>query len=323
MDNGAGLAKYLCRVIDDSHAGIGISWRNVISTVSVALNENEKNTGIELEALGIGYDGNGNSEFLVHGVFDAEVPDEMKEVAFSRILERIKTDPHLRSLLIMISTEYYFTLNLIDFIFSEPEHVPNNLIGNPYLALVASDLFLEGKAVNDFVKNEAAKTEGNMEILLGLASKDWFLRLLEVLKPWNRGTSTGQFSFSSIQNDDRPVLDELLGLISDGTLPWLMLNRNFVMRQNSVADAFRRKHQADVREKQIRSLYYWLGIANDLILGVLFLAGSFEFFPGGNVQAGVVMFIVGSAQLVARSLIKIVMNLHVRSSRKKLQKIPN
>jgi hypothetical protein len=55
--------------------------------------------------------------------------------------------------------------------------------------------------------------------------------------------------------------------------------------------------------------------------------GSIEFLPWMPPESlfiGVILFIIGSAQLVARSVIQIVMNLHIKSSRKrKMQELPN
>lgn len=314
------MIRYLCRVIDNGHTSIGIQWGTVIGILSAALGIDEDEVGKELEETGIGFRGNRNSEFLVHGVYDASGPEEEREAAFSRLLERISGYPELKNLLLMVSTEYGLTLDLVDFLLHDAAKVPKSLMDNPYVALVTSDLFLESPNVNSFIKEAAKNLPDQLEKVLALVRESWFLNILEIMRPWNPGLrKDGSNIFSGIDSGN-PNQEQLYGLVRKGLLPWVMLNRNRVLKEKSVMEAFRRKQQVDSREKHLKRFYYWLGIANDFILGVLFLVGSFEFLPNGNEVAGVVMFIIGSGQLVGRSVIKIVMNIHVKSSRKKVGK---
>lgn len=318
MSEKSELIRYLCRVIDDGHTSIGLRWEKIIEILSTALDTTDDEIKNELLALNIGYRGKDDSSFLVHGVYDADAPTDKKEGAFLKLLEKIKDTPEIKNLLIMVSTEYGITLDLIDFLLHDVGHVPETLTNNPYVALVTCDLFLVSASVNDFIKFEAERLENHLNRVKQLTGKSWFLNLLEILRPWNPGLrKDGSNIFYGI-DPENPDQDKLFQLIREGVLPWVMLNRNMVMKEKTVMEAFRRKQEVDSREKHLRKFYYWLGIANDFILGVLFLVGSFEFLPNGNEFAGVIMFIVGSAQLVGRSVIKIVMNVHIRSRRKKV-----
>ncbi len=318
MDEDSELIRYLCRVIDDGHSSIGLKWGKVIGVLSTALGAGEDAIEGLLEETGIGYRGNRNAEFLVHGVYDASVSKERGEEAFSRLLEHIGNNPDLANLLIMVATEYGLTIDLVDFLLYDASQVPLPLMDNPYVALETSDHFLESASVNGFVKKAASGLRDQMDKVLDLTAESWFLNLMEIIRPWNPGLRKDGSNVFSDKDSSNPDQKQLYELVTEGFLPWVMLNRNRVLKEKPVMEAFRRKRQADSREGHLMKFYYWLGIANDFVLGVLFLAGSFEFLPNGNEVAGVIMFIIGSAQLVGRSVIKIVMNLHIKSRRKKI-----
>lgn len=323
MSENGEIARYLCRVIDDGHTSAGLRWKGVIGAISFALGSSEDDIGRALLSLEIGYNGSIESDFLVHGIYDAEVTSEQREAAFEKILENIGKDNSLTSILIMVSTEYSLTLDLVDFLLQDDKMSPPGLVDNPYVAIATSDLFLESKSVNSFIKRETEKLADRIEEVIKLTDQGWFLNLLEILRSGSH--ERGQPITTAFHGGSSSGLGQkvLYGIVNNGLLPWLMLYRGRVMKEKAVIEAFRRKRQADSREGNIRKLYYWIGIANDFVLGVLFLVGSIEFLPNGNEVAGVVMFIVGSAQLVARSIIKIAMNIHVKSNRKKHQRNPD
>lgn len=62
----------------------------------------------------------------------------------------------------------------------------------------------------------------------------------------------------------------------------------------------------------IRRRYEVLSILNDLCIGVWFLVGSILFLDPALVTAGTWLFIVGSAQLLIRPLIRLANHVHLR-----------
>ena len=63
--------------------------------------------------------------------------------------------------------------------------------------------------------------------------------------------------------------------------------------------------------------YSYLSIGNDVIAGIEFLIGSFEFlptiiFPSANAVTGVYLFIAGSAELLIRPMIEMAGRVHLR-----------
>ena len=61
----------------------------------------------------------------------------------------------------------------------------------------------------------------------------------------------------------------------------------------------------------IQRRYEALGALNDLLIAVWFLIGSFFFLNDSLVESGTWLFIVGSAQLIIKPLIKLMSLIHV------------
>lgn len=50
---------------------------------------------------------------------------------------------------------------------------------------------------------------------------------------------------------------------------------------------------------------------NDVVLGLIFLIGSFLFFSDSTVFQGTVLFVIGSIQMIIRPLIAMIHDLHM------------
>lgn len=64
------------------------------------------------------------------------------------------------------------------------------------------------------------------------------------------------------------------------------------------------------RHLVVQRRYEALGALNDLLIAVWFLIGSFFFLNARLVESGTWLFIVGSAQLIIKPLIKLMGLLH-------------
>ncbi|MFW0110090.1 YrhK family protein [Rothia sp. P13129] len=67
----------------------------------------------------------------------------------------------------------------------------------------------------------------------------------------------------------------------------------------------------------IRQRYETLSILNDILIGVIFLIGSFLFFSPKTVTAGTWLFVVGSMLMLIRPSIRITRHIHLRKLRTK------
>lgn len=62
----------------------------------------------------------------------------------------------------------------------------------------------------------------------------------------------------------------------------------------------------------IRGRYETLSIANDILIGVIFLVGSFLFFQDSTVYVGTWLFVVGSVLMLIRPSIRITRHVHLQ-----------
>ncbi|WP_261383577.1 YrhK family protein, partial [Vibrio crassostreae] len=74
----------------------------------------------------------------------------------------------------------------------------------------------------------------------------------------------------------------------------------------------------DIGKKHIviQRRYEALGAFNDLLIAVWFLIGSFFFLNESLIESGTWLFIVGSAQLIIKPLIKLLSLVHVSRASK-------
>ncbi|NVJ53830.1 MAG: YrhK family protein [Campylobacteraceae bacterium] len=61
----------------------------------------------------------------------------------------------------------------------------------------------------------------------------------------------------------------------------------------------------------IQRRYEFIGAFNDLLIAIWFLVGSFFFLNDAFMESGTWLFIVGSAQLLIKPLIKLASLIHV------------
>ena len=80
-------------------------------------------------------------------------------------------------------------------------------------------------------------------------------------------------------------------------------------------DKMRKKSQAQFNfseQKHAKSfIYKALYQLNDVVLGLIFLIGSFLFFSDSTVFQGTVLFVIGSIQMIIRPLIAMIHDLHM------------
>ncbi|MCI2774343.1 YrhK family protein [Staphylococcus petrasii] len=69
------------------------------------------------------------------------------------------------------------------------------------------------------------------------------------------------------------------------------------------------KFNEDNHAKQISFFYKALYQINDIVLGLIFLVGSFLFFSDTTVFIGTVLFVIGSIQMMIRPLISFIHDL--------------
>lgn len=65
-------------------------------------------------------------------------------------------------------------------------------------------------------------------------------------------------------------------------------------------------------EVVIEKRYELASIVNDFMIGAWFLIGSIFFFSERTMTAGTWLFVIGSAQLIARPTIRLIRHIHLK-----------
>lgn len=69
--------------------------------------------------------------------------------------------------------------------------------------------------------------------------------------------------------------------------------------------------------ERLTMIYKALYQLNDVVLGIIFLIGSFLFFSDSTVTLGTILFVIGSVQMTVRPLIALSHDLHLAHKYKK------
>src|SRR5699024_9806500 len=62
----------------------------------------------------------------------------------------------------------------------------------------------------------------------------------------------------------------------------------------------------------IRQRYQFISIANDVLIGLWFLIGSFMFFSESLTYSGTWLFVIGSVEMLIRPVIRLLRHLHLQ-----------
>lgn len=68
-------------------------------------------------------------------------------------------------------------------------------------------------------------------------------------------------------------------------------------------------------ELVIRQRYQVISIANDVLIGLWFLIGSFMFFSESLTYTGTWLFVIGSIEMLIRPVIRLTRHLHLQRLR--------
>ncbi|GAC58485.1 hypothetical protein GOHSU_41_00220 [Gordonia hirsuta DSM 44140 = NBRC 16056] len=69
-------------------------------------------------------------------------------------------------------------------------------------------------------------------------------------------------------------------------------------------------------ELVVRRRYEAASIANDILIGIWFLIGSFLFFSPATMTAGTVLFVLGSIEMLIRPTIRMARHIHLQRFRR-------
>lgn len=312
--------KFVCRLLVDSQYLISFRWGEVLETISQVLETDSDVIRKIIQDAGLSTRTDSNNLFQVVGVFSEELPAGDRDPIFAKMIELCERDDLIEKFVLSLSLNYALTKSLINSLVLENTRIGKRVQDSPLLAMCTSDIFLKSGEFNRYAtrKLEDVKFPDNLiEMQLGHA---WFVDIMEML---SHGTY-GMNSYEVTQRIKGRWKDrDLLGiedLIDSGMFLKLLCHKGQILSDSRIKNILGNRARTEMKEKGLTRFYTWLGIGNDLSLGVEFLVGSLEFLPNQNEFIGVILFIIGSIQLTVRAVISIVSKAHIESRRKKIRK---
>ena len=310
---------YLTELIHSGEYNIKIWWGDVFEVLD-EVQEGDARRCCNL-ALGRGYTNGCDDEdpFML-----LRTPAGRGMQGRQALLERLLTVLQENDFALNVATLLYLQKSLmmgilgsfydhaIDFVDTPRERV--------LISMASSPKFLEDETVAAFFEGRLDSVDAELGSLFAYLKHPWFLELLLILK--NGYYGNGNFNYiDTLESSFREsFIEGILELIRGGLLVKLLLHLKTFLGDEKVAGKIRDFVSKTETEAKLRRLYDWLGIGNDLAIGLEFLIGSICFLPGRNEYLGVWLFIAGSSQLLIRPMIVIARKVHLnRLYRRKIK----
>jgi hypothetical protein len=246
-----------------------------------------------------------NDRFMFLG--DVYFDDEYKKIMNKIIISKIDSDNLMRNLTLLFYFYNYFSIQLLDWIYNyEVFKVfdPKYLV---FLTLLFSD-FIRNEDISKYCENKVSSIRFNNILIYNLLNYKWFIEFFISLRLMLVGTQNSKIIFPS----NPKYYKDFITTIENGILFNLLYFYNRYYNDINIRKNILKYQKKILREEKLKKFYSYLGIANDIGVGLEFLIGSIEFLPSGNELLGVALFIVGSAQLLIRPMIKIARDIHLK-----------
>lgn len=321
LSDNKSAVKFTCRLIVNGQSLISFKWRDVFALLQRTLDIEPDTLRSLISSSNIARSFKDDDEFQVYGIFDSDVDQETKDSIYNKLISFLEDDFVTRNLVLCLSVDYALTKALISALEIRGTKLGQFIRTSPLLAICTSDIFLESKQFNLYAAERMNEIEVPDSSVTNSIHEQWFADIMDYLSGGQNGTNSYTVNRNIQENWKDRDLAGVEKLIYSGQFLGILLHRDNILADTTVRNILRVKAEGDNREKKLNAFYTWLGIANDFSLGVEFLVGSIEFLPYHNTYFGTILFIIGSAQLLARAIISIVHRAHLDSNRKKIRRV--
>ncbi len=170
--------------------------------------------------------------------------------------------------------------------------------------------FYYSQSFADFCRPYVDSLKLDMDKFDKYTNNEWFVKLIIILRD---GSYNNNSLGKSIENNEDEFIDGIIELMKNDDLATIIENVDAFLNDSRVYKELNRYAYKAIREKKIKKFYYWLAIANDIMVGLEFVIGSIFFLPSESKYStlGVYLFIIGSSQLLIRPMIQIARTIHI------------
>jgi hypothetical protein len=311
MEENENLFLYMAQLLHEGGYNSGISWGQFLVAYENVSGESAENILQNLKSKKI------IEGFSKDDAFIFFPSEEVK--ADDTIIEKILDSVSKISVPYHISLAFRLEPSLVDLILSfKFYNLDEHEWGNDemtFIPIVLSPRFVKDERVQERLDHVLEKFSLNVNFRK-YSEESWFIELIFMVKRGLYGNGGYSFVSSLSQARQTSLLKGSYDLLSTGELSELFLRFSNVMTDQTISAKMMSYQRKNKKSSDISAFYSYLSIANDVMIGIEFLAGSFDFLPtgiysGASEVTGVYLFILGSAQLLIRSIIEISKRIHL------------
>ena len=302
---------YMAQLLHEGEYNSGISWKQFKIAYEFVSDENSADLVSELRRQNRLGDFSDNDSFIYFPTSDVEVKDEDLNVLLSKIANLHPA--------IDISMAFRLEPSLVDLILSSNLYSGDSSwddLNRALIPIILSPRFLNDRRTQIFIDELLRNSKENFNFKK-YETKRWFIELAFMIKRGLYGN--GGYSYVSGISDARrtALINGSYDLLVSGGLYELILRFRSIVTESEFGYRMKKFQKLEKISTRISHIYSYLSIGNDILIGIEFLLGSFEFlprtiFPSANEVIGVYLFIAGSAELLIRPMIEISRRIHLR-----------
>ncbi len=253
-----------------------------------------------------------NNWKIDQSIYSIEYKNEDIKI-FGSIISYFKKDPFTNDLMILSYYDKKLSMIIFDIIKQNEYRIDKNNVLSA-LPVFSNNDFINSIELEDYYNN--IKIDFSEYDYKKYIENDWFIDLLIILKNGLYGSNYNYIDY--LQNSIRESFYlGVIKLIKKQMLAKLVINIEYFLNIDWVNKKLYEYSLKLKRREKLSSFYSSLSIGNDIMIGLEFIIGSFEFLPAGNYILGVYLFIAGSSQLLIRPGITIARNVHLNMIHKK------
>ena len=316
MEKDRELFLYMASLIHNGTYNYGIRWKDFYAAFSGISSTDPRAICNDLVNEGYVESSGDNDPFMIISRIGIEASDSTVETLFLGI----RKDAASYNLAICYSIEPSLVKSIFSAAYYGSYAVRESPVAKTFVPICTSDEFQKDPRVAKIVKGSISGWNRDLSAITPLIQKRWFSDLLFMLKNGKYGNG----GFNYIENMETAERDEFIGgtvsIIDNGLLVTLILGFGKMLSRKDVEKSMDAYSNRTRKKDRVSRVYSYLSIGNDIMVGLEFLIGSFEFLPRANELLGVYLFIAGSSQLLIRPLIEISKRIHIyRINRTKIE----
>jgi len=301
------LFIYMASLIHNGTYNYGIKWKDFYTTFSGISSSDPRKICNDLVNEGYVESSGDDEPFMVISRMDIHASDN----TVNRVYDAVKNDTASYNLAVCYSIEPSLVESILSASYFGSYDLMESPVAKTLVPICTSGEFQKDSRVYSKIKESVSGWSRDLAGINSLISIPWFYDLLFILRNGKYGNGGFNYIENMGQADRDQFLKGTVSIINSGVLVTVLLAFGKILSREDINKNFVNYTHRTHRKKRVSRIYAYLSIGNDIMVGLEFLTGSFEFLPKQNELIGVYLFIAGSSQLLIRPIIEIARRIHL------------